>query len=157
MAILPILIPIISALASNGLTLLSDVLLKKGKEFVEEKTGVKLEVDPKGNLPPEILITLRKYEMDHETELIKWSIESRKVDIEELKQLNQETIVLEELKQKTIPWVDALHKMGRQIMNYAVVVYCIVSALAHHTITQEEVILIGGPNIAYQLIKGKGK
>jgi len=78
-------------------------------------------------------------------------------NLEELKRKIEETVYLKELETKTIPWVDALHKMGRQIMNYVAVGYCMVSILYQHQITQEELLLIGGPNIAYQLIKGKGK
>jgi len=156
MAILAALLPIVTALASNGLNLLADVALKKGKEFVEEKAGVKLNTDTQGNLPPETLVVLRKYEMDNEVELKKIALEERKIDVEELKQLKDGEGYLEELKTKTIPWVDALHKMGRQIMNYVLVGYALVCVFTGHEITQYELLLIGGPNIAYQLIKGKG-
>ena len=40
---LPLLAPIITALASNGLNLLASAVTAKGQQFVEEKLGVKLE------------------------------------------------------------------------------------------------------------------
>ena len=40
---LPLLAPIITALASNGLNLLASAVQAKGKEFIEEKLGVNLE------------------------------------------------------------------------------------------------------------------
>ena len=105
---------------------------------------------------PETLVVLRKYEMDNAVELKRIALEERKVDVEELKQLKDGEEYKEELKTKTIPWVDALHKMGRQIMNYVLVGYALVCVFTGHEITQYELLLIGGPNIAYQLIKGKG-
>lgn len=40
---LPILAPIVSALAANGLNLLASAVTAKGQEFVEDKLGVKLD------------------------------------------------------------------------------------------------------------------
>lgn len=63
---------------------------------------------------------------------------------------------IEELRTKTVPWMDGLHKMGRQILNVLVlVVWCIGMGLGHE-FTQWDVFILGGGNCAYQLIKGKG-
>ena len=64
---------------------------------------------------------------------------------------------LAELGTKTIPWVDGLHKMGRQIINVLTIVAVVLLMLLGKTITPEVAILLGGGNVAYQLIKGKGK
>ena len=77
--------------------------------------------------------------------------------LEDLKRQVDRELYLKELDTKTIPWMDAVHKMGRQILNYLAVLYCLVCIWAGHDITQYELLLIGGPNIAYQFIKGKGK
>ena len=68
------------------------------------------------------------------------------------------------LKSRTIPWIDGLHKMGRQISNWLVLVatYRITTEILQsgEAITMEHVALagaIGGPTALYTLIKGKGK
>jgi hypothetical protein len=78
-------------------------------------------------------------------------------NLEEIKRQVEREIYLKELEVKTVPWVDALHKMGRQILNYAVLFYCVACVYVGHEITQYELLLIGGPNIAYQFVKGRGK
>ena len=63
---------------------------------------------------------------------------------------------LAELNTKTIPWVDGVHKMGRQILNLATLMVVAVLMLCGKTITPEVALLLGGGNVAYQLIKGAG-
>lgn len=78
--------PFILALLSQGLGLLGNAALAKGKEWVEGKTGVKLQPD----MPPEDLVKLKQYELEHEEELIKLRIEEGKIDLgmEQLAQQN---------------------------------------------------------------------
>lgn len=57
---------------------------------------------------------------------------------------------------KTIPWVDALHKMGRQIINVLTLVIVFVLLMSNKEITPTVAAVLSGGNIAYQLIKGKG-
>jgi hypothetical protein len=66
-------------------------------------------------------------------------------------------VYLAELQTKTIPWVDATHKMGRQILNFASISAAVTLILLGYEITSQVALLLGGPNVAYQLIKGKGK
>ena len=73
-----------------------------------------------------------------------------------LKQIEQQ-VYMAELATKTVPWVDALHKMGRQILNFLNIATVIAFALWDVPITKEIALLLGGPNVAYQLIKGKGR
>lgn len=63
---LPILAPIIGALASNGLNLLASAVQAKGQEFVEEKLGVKLDDMVQSD---EGKIKLKQLEMEREAEL----------------------------------------------------------------------------------------
>jgi len=79
---LPFLAPIVGGLMKNGLDILANVVKKKGKEFVEEKTGVDLS-EPE--LTEEQLLILKQYEMDHEEELLKIGLEDKKLSIEEEK------------------------------------------------------------------------
>lgn len=69
----------------------------------------------------------------------------------------KEEVYLAELGTKTIPWVDAIHKMGRQIINMVTILAIVTMRLLDIEITQEMVVLMGGGNLAYQIIKGRGK
>ncbi len=62
-----------------------------------------------------------------------------------------------ELNTKTVPWVDALHKMGRLITNWSLIITVVVFELMGWELSQNIVFLMGGGNIVYQLIKGKGR
>lgn len=74
-------IPLLLApLLSQGLGLLSNAVMAKGKEWVEEKTGVKLDQP----MSAEDTLKLRQYEMDHEEELLRLRIDEKKLGIEEL-------------------------------------------------------------------------
>jgi hypothetical protein len=74
-------IPLLLApLLSQGLGLISNAVLAKGKEWVEEKTGVKLDQP----LSAEDTTKLRQYEMEHEEELLRLRIEEKRLGIEEL-------------------------------------------------------------------------
>ena len=62
-----------------------------------------------------------------------------------------------ELSTKTVPWVDALHKMGRQLQVYGIMglgAYCLWKGI---DLPQWLILLVGGPTVTYQLMKGKGK
>lgn len=61
------------ALIANGLGLLAKVGLAKGKDWLKEKTGVDLD---KAALAPEDILALQKYQMDHETELLRLTTEA---------------------------------------------------------------------------------
>ena len=79
---LPFLAPVVGGLMKNGLDILANVVKKKGKEFIEEKTGVDLS-NPE--LTEEQLLTLKQYEMDHQEELLKIGLEEKKLTLEEKK------------------------------------------------------------------------
>ena len=67
-------------LLSQGLGLISNAVMAKGKEWVEEKTGVKLDQP----LSAEDTLKLKQYEMDHEEELLRLRIEEKKLGLDEL-------------------------------------------------------------------------
>lgn len=75
---------------------------------------------------------------------------------ENLSTIGQQVYV-KELETKTIPWVDGLHKMGRQILNLATIIAVVILLLLNVEITPTIVLILGGPNVAYQVVKGKGK
>jgi len=77
--------------------------------------------------------------------------------IAHLEEIKTGASYIEELRTKTVPWIDGLHKMGRQIINLIVILAWLISLWIGHDLTQWDVFILGGGNVAYQLIKGKGK
>ena len=71
---------ILAPLLSQGLGLISNAVLAKGKEWVEEKTGVNLDQP----LSAEDALKLRQYEMDHEEELLRLRVEDKKLDLADI-------------------------------------------------------------------------
>lgn len=63
------MLPIVQFLASQGLSILGNAILAKGKDVVEEKLGVKIPDDP-AKLTPELLAQLKIKEIDHEEFLV---------------------------------------------------------------------------------------
>lgn len=68
------MIPLIGMLASKGLDLLANAVMAKGKEFIEDKVGVKLEDADDA--------TLRKLQFEHEEFLISAAVKQKELDIE---------------------------------------------------------------------------
>ena len=74
------MIPLIQTLLQNGLGLVANAVMAKGKEFVEDKLGVKLAPD----MSPEQVAELKIKEMEHEEELMRLRLEEGKLGLEEL-------------------------------------------------------------------------
>lgn len=74
--------PFITALLGSGLRLVANAALVKGKEFVEEKAGVKLD---QPSFSQEDQLKLRQFELDHEEELLRLQLEDNKLGLEEEK------------------------------------------------------------------------
>lgn len=71
---------LLAPLLSQGLNLIGNAVLAKGKDWVEQKTGVKLDQP----LSAEDTVKLRQYEMDHQEELLRLRVEEKKLGLEEL-------------------------------------------------------------------------
>ena len=69
--------PIVASLAQWGLGLLANVVMKKGTEYVSEKTGVDLTKD---TLSEEDRVKLLQFQMENETELQRITLEGRKIE-----------------------------------------------------------------------------
>ena len=74
------LLPIIQPLLANGLGLVANAVLAKGKKVVEEKLGVELKPD----MSPEDVAKIQIAAMEHEQELMRLRIEENKLDLAEL-------------------------------------------------------------------------
>jgi hypothetical protein len=71
---------ILTPLLGNGLNLVANAVLAKGKKVVEEKLGVELKPD----MSPEDLARVQIAQMEHEEELLRLRIEEDKLDLAEL-------------------------------------------------------------------------
>jgi hypothetical protein len=67
----------LAPLLAQGLSLLGNAAMAKGKEWVEERVGVDLD-EP---LSAEDMLKLRQFEMDHQEELLKLRLEDKKLDL----------------------------------------------------------------------------
>lgn len=68
--------PLLAALAAKGFTLLTDAIMVKGKDVIEDKLGVSLEASIQSE---EGLLKLKQLEADHTEFLLSQSLESDKL------------------------------------------------------------------------------
>lgn len=78
------MLPIAAFLLEKGLSLAANAVLAKGKEWVEEKTGIDLS-DPEPKLTPEQLTQIKQWELENETELAKLRVEDNRLELEGFK------------------------------------------------------------------------
>jgi hypothetical protein len=78
-------------------------------------------------------------------------------NLEELQRQVDREIYVKELETRTIPWVDALHKMGRQNLALICVIATVGLMILGYEITPTVAAILGAPTITYNIIKGKGK
>lgn len=81
----------LAPILAQGMSLLGNAALAKGKDWVEEKTGVSLDQP----LSAEDTLTLRQYEFDHQEELLRLQLEENKLSAE---------LVIAETKAVTERW-----------------------------------------------------
>lgn len=72
---------ILAPLLANGLNLVANAVMAKGKDYVEKKLGVELKPD----MSPEDLAKVQIAQMEHEEELMRLRLEENKLDIEAFK------------------------------------------------------------------------
>ena len=74
------LVALVTPLLKNGMSLLANAVMAKGKDYVEDKFGVTLGPD----LTPEQVVALKSAEMEHEEELRRLALEDRKLTLSEI-------------------------------------------------------------------------
>lgn len=79
---IPVLAGLLSTLAGNGLNVLVSAITAKGKEFVENKIGMKIP-DDISKLTPEFMVELKKAEMLHEEVLVNAAIKEKEISLAE--------------------------------------------------------------------------
>lgn len=80
MAIPAAVAALVAPLLKNGMNLLANAVMAKGKDYVEDKFGIKLAPD----LTPEQVVVLKSAEMEHEEELRRLALEDRKLTLSEI-------------------------------------------------------------------------
>ena len=81
------LLPIVKPLLANGLGLVANAVLAKGKQVVEDKLGVELKPD----MSSEDMAKAQMAQMEHEEELLRLRIEDNKLDLAELEMRLKDT------------------------------------------------------------------
>jgi hypothetical protein len=70
---------LIKSLVAGGLNLVANAAMAKGKEWIENKTGVDLS---RPDLSQEDYVKLQQFEMDHEEELLRIKQEDNRIAVE---------------------------------------------------------------------------
>lgn len=78
-----LLAPLLSSLAASGMSMLASAIQAKGKEFIEDKIGIKIP-DDTSKLTPELLADLKRAEMEHEEDFRNYQIRLAEIELEEL-------------------------------------------------------------------------
>ena len=79
---LPILLaPLLTSLASKGMSLLAGAIEAKGKDIIESKLGIKIPSSV-SELTPELAQKLKQAEMEHEEFLLEMQVKKAEIDIE---------------------------------------------------------------------------
>jgi len=74
------MLPLIAALVNAGLPLLAGAVMSKGRELVEEKTGIKLpDIEVGQSIPPEQVAELARIEKDRAIELDRLANERERI------------------------------------------------------------------------------
>lgn len=69
----------------------------------------------------------------------------------------KEQVYLAELGTKTIPWVDAVHKLGRQIISLVTVLAGFTVLYMNPDIDVTDLAAVSAPGAIYNFVKGKGQ
>jgi len=76
-----LLAPLLSSLASKGMSLLAGAIEAKGKDVIESKLGIKIPSSV-SDLTPELVQKLKEKEMEHEEFLLSMQVKKAELDIE---------------------------------------------------------------------------
>lgn len=112
---------LLAPLLSQGLSLIGNAVLAKGKDWVEEKTGVKLDQP----LSAEDTVKLRQFEMEHQEELLKLRIEDKKLGLEELQAYMADTANARDMQKEAMQSEDPF---VRRFIYYYAIFWSVASA-----------------------------
>lgn len=128
------MIPVfLQPLIAGGLNLLANAAMAKGKEWVQEKTGIDLE---KAQLSDQDMKELRQFQLEHEEELLKIKLENNKLGVELEKARYEDIKDARGLQKKAIESDD---KFVRRFIYYLAIFWSIMAAAYIATITFFEI------------------
>src|SRR5574340_1068673 len=107
--------PLVKGLLANGLGLLGNAIMAKGKAAVEEKLGVTLP-DEATQPTPEQLEHLRELQFDHEESLIELAIKSDRLAVENTEGARKMNAAIQESAQAA-----KIAKVAPYILDFVVV------------------------------------
>ena len=99
---------VLPALAKIGASLLARVVAKKGSEYIKEKTGIDLEAVLEANdgeIPDEVAVELRQFEMEHEEELQRIALEVTKVHADVVTTVSAHAVTAHAADMKSDSWL----------------------------------------------------
>lgn len=127
---LPVLI---KSLVAGGLNLVANAAMAKGKEWIEEKTGVDLS---KSELSSEDYVRLQQFEMDHEEELLRLKQEDNRIAAEVEKAYIADKQDARSMQKVAITSED---KFVRRFVYYFAIVWSVIAATYIGFITFSEI------------------
>lgn len=132
------MIPLVAELLANGLGLLGNAVMAKGKEVVEDKLGVKL---PDTAATEEQIIQLKQLEFQHEEWLVGQSLEEKKLELEETKTYLGDVNSARDMQKAALSTDDIFARRFVYYFATAVLLFSIVYiiAITFCTIPQENV------------------
>ena len=101
------MLPLIAPLLAQGLSLIANAAVAKGKDWIQEKTGVDISA---ASLSNEDFLKLKQYEMDHEEELIRLRLEDDKLDVEVTKAFIADTSSARDMQMTALKQDDLFSK-----------------------------------------------
>jgi len=124
---LPLLAPLLSTLASNGLSMLAGAIQAKGKEVIEDKLGVQIPEEP-SKLTPELLQELQVRTMEHEEFLIDAQIRKAGQEIEAEKAASKQVTERWSADMKSDSWLSK--NIRPMVLIYLTTVFTIFALLS---------------------------
>ena len=72
-------------------------------------------------------------------------------------ELARAEMYMKELDTTTVPWIDGLHKMGRQLLSFVIVIASAVILYFNPDVSPLALAVLAGPTGIYNYIKGQGR
>jgi len=117
---IPLLAPILGELARNGLSILANAIMAKGKDVIEEKLGVDISTKIQ---TPEGLLELKKLEFSHQEFLITAAQKEAERELEFVKEGNRNTDSARQMNVKVQESANADHisKVAAYYLDFIIV------------------------------------
>lgn len=139
---IPLLAPLLSTLAANGMSMLAGAIQAKGKELIEGKLGIKIPEDA-SKLTPELMVQLKQKEMEHEEFLINAQIKKAEQELGAEKAASEEVTKRWQADMMSDSWLSKNIRPLTLIFILGVYALFAVSSAFGVSVTQAYVELLG--------------